>query len=46
VGNDIEAVKALPASEQWGIGSLGLIGLFGEVMVYMAISVKMPPLPA
>ena len=40
VGDDIETVKALPASEQWVIISLGLIGLFGEVMVYLAITGK------
>lgn len=40
VSNDIETVKTLPASEQWIIVSLGLIGLFGEVMVYLAISAK------
>ena len=40
VADDIETVKTLPASEQWIIASLGLIGLFGEVMVYMAISGK------
>ena len=37
---DVETVKSLPASEQWIIASLGLIGLFGEVMVYLAISGK------
>jgi len=40
VSNDIETVKTLPVSEQWIIASLGLIGLFGEVMVYMAITGK------
>ena len=40
VSNDIETVKALPVSEQWVIACLGLIGLFGEVMVYMAITGK------
>jgi drug/metabolite transporter (DMT)-like permease len=40
VADDIETVKTLPPSEQWVIASLGLIGLFGEVMVYMAISGK------
>ncbi len=40
VSNDIETVKALPASEQWVIAALGLIGLFGEVMVYLAITGK------
>lgn len=40
VGQDIDTVKSLPASEQWMILSLGLIGLFGEVMVYLAISGK------
>ena len=40
LSNDIETVKALPVSEQWVIVSLGLIGLFGEVMVYLAISGK------
>jgi len=40
VADDIETVKTLPSSEQWVIASLGLIGLFGEVMVYLAISGK------
>jgi len=40
VSQDIETVKALPVSEQWIITGIGLIGLFGEVMVYMAISGK------
>jgi len=40
VSDDIETVKAMPSSEQWIILSLGLIGLFGEVMVYLAISGK------
>jgi len=40
LGDDIETVKAMPSSEQWVILSLGLIGLFGEVMVYLAISGK------
>ena len=40
ISNDIETVKTLPASEQWVIASLGLIGLFGEVMVYLAITGK------
>ena len=40
VSNDIETVKLLPSSEQWVIACLGLIGLFGEVMVYMAITGK------
>ena len=40
IGDDIETVKTLPVSEQWIIASLGLIGLFGEVMVYLAISGK------
>ena len=40
VSNDIETVKLLPSSEQWIIACLGLIGLFGEVMVYMAITGK------
>ena len=40
VSNDIETVKSLPVSEQWIIASLGLIGLFGEVMVYLAITGK------
>jgi drug/metabolite transporter (DMT)-like permease len=33
VSADIETVKALPASEQWTIMGLGLIGLFSEVLV-------------
>ena len=37
VSRDIETVRSLPASEQWMILGLGLIGLFGEVMVYLAI---------
>ena len=40
VSNDIETVRSLPASEQWVFAALGFIGLFGEVMVYMAISGK------
>ena len=40
VSNDIDTVKLLPSSEQWIIACLGLIGLFGEVMVYMAITGK------
>lgn len=40
VSDDIETVRTLPVSEQWVILSLGLIGLFGEVMVYLAISEK------
>lgn len=40
VSDDIEAVKILPVSEQWVIVSLGVIGLFGEVMVYLAITGK------
>ena len=40
VSNDIETVKTLPVTEQWVIVVLGLIGLFGEVMVYLAISGK------
>jgi drug/metabolite transporter (DMT)-like permease len=38
ISKDIETVKALPGSEQWVIAGLGLIGLFGEVMVYLAIT--------
>ncbi len=40
VSTDIETVKTLPVSEQWTIMGLGLIGLFGEVMVYLAIRGK------
>ena len=40
VSDDLETVRALPASEQWVFASLGLIGLFGEVMVYLAITGK------
>jgi drug/metabolite transporter (DMT)-like permease len=40
LSNDIETVKTLPVSEQWIIACLGLIGLFGEVMVNMAITGK------
>jgi len=40
VSNDIETVKMLPVSEQWVIAALGVIGLFGEVMVYLAITGK------
>jgi drug/metabolite transporter (DMT)-like permease len=40
VRNDIETVRALPTSEQWIFAMLGLIGLFGEVMVYTAITGK------
>jgi len=40
VSQDMETVKSLPAPEQWTIAAIGLIGLFGEVMVYLAISGK------
>lgn len=40
ISHDIETVRQLPSSEQWIILSLGLIGLFGEVMVYLAITGK------
>lgn len=40
ISNDIETVRSLPTSEQWVFASLGLIGLFGEVMVYLAITGK------
>ena len=40
ISKDYEAVRALPVSEQWIFASLGLIGLFGEVMVYLAINGK------
>jgi len=40
VSNDIETVKSMPSAEQWIIACLGLIGLFGEVMVYLAITGK------
>ena len=40
VSDDLETVRALPVSEQWVFASLGLIGLFGEVMVYLAITGK------
>ena len=40
INRDIETVRALPGSEQWVIASLGLIGVFGEVMVYLAITGK------
>lgn len=40
VGKDIETIKALPTGEMWIILSLGIIGLFGEVMVYLAITGK------
>lgn len=40
LSEDVETVKTLPASEQWIIVCLGLIGLFGEVMVYLAIGSK------
>jgi drug/metabolite transporter (DMT)-like permease len=40
VGDDIETVQALPVSEQWIFAALGLIGVFGEVMVYLAITGK------
>ena len=40
VSDDLETVRALPVSEQWIFASLGLIGLFGEVMVYLAITGK------
>lgn len=37
---DIQSWKNLPTSEQWIIACLGLIGLVGEVLVYIAISGK------
>lgn len=40
VTQDIETVRSLPVSEQWTIAALGLVGLFGEVMVYLAITGK------
>ena len=40
VNQDIETVRSLPVEEQWAIAAIGLIGLFGEVMVYLAISGK------
>jgi drug/metabolite transporter (DMT)-like permease len=40
IRNDIETVRTLPTSEQWVFAVLGLIGLFGEVMVYTAITGK------
>ncbi len=40
VRKDIESVRTLPISEQWIFVVLGLIGLFGEVMVYTAITGK------
>jgi len=40
VSQDVATVRAIPATEQWIIVSIGLIGLFGEVMVYLAIAGK------
>ena len=40
LSNDVETWKALPVNEQWVIASIGLIGLLGEVLVYLAISGK------
>ncbi len=40
VSDDLETVRTLPVHEQWVFASLGLIGLFGEVMVYLAITGK------
>ena len=40
VSDDLETVRALPVSEQWIFAALGLIGVFGEVMVYLAITGK------
>ncbi len=40
LSDDFDTVRSLPTSEQWVIASLGLIGLFGEVMVYLAITGK------
>ena len=40
LSDDIETVKTLPANEQWIIFGLGLIGLLGEVLVYLAIGGK------
>ena len=40
ISKDIETVRSLPTAEMWLILSLGLIGLFGEVMVYLAITGK------
>ena len=38
--NDITTWKSLPVNEQWIIACIGLIGLVGEVLVYLAISEK------
>ena len=38
--NDITTWKSLPLNEQWVIACIGLIGLVGEVLVYLAISGK------
>ena len=38
--NDIATWKTLPVNEQWIIACIGLIGLIGEVLVYLAISGK------
>lgn len=40
VGKDIDVIRGLPWNEQWIILLLGLIGLVGEVLVYMAITGK------
>ena len=38
--NDIQIWKTLPVNEQWVIACIGLIGVVGEVLVYLAISGK------
>jgi len=40
VSDDFDAVRRLPWSEQWIFLVLGLIGLVGEVLVYIAITGK------
>ena len=37
---DIQTWKLLPVNEQWIIACIGVIGLAGEVLVYVAISGK------
>ncbi len=40
VSNDFDTVRRLPWNEQWVFLVLGLIGLAGEVLVYIAITGK------
>ncbi len=40
ISKDFEIVRRLPVNEQWVFLLLGLIGLVGEVLVYVAITGK------